>query len=413
MSIAQKFGHPQGSDAFSALAIPINDSAILDSRAEMFAYIDLWVNHKVEQFFLPMLGDLLASTTRGFKSTFTPIETMRAALFTGTDAEEAERHMIAFLHEVQTGLADAIVQYKTEYPRYIFSTSPQTYANGRNLLSESSEQALLAALRGSVTFTYATGPIGEYFRSFMKKCYERATTLLALSKQFDGSNYEKLPAEHFSRMAKVVNGETPGFKIEVVDPSEYYYATLHGQQFSLYQRHAPIHIAYEDLENIRLASPYGRSTATKNVIKLTNTGFTAMVAKVGATAPVESAINPADHSNRTQITTPSEHEFTKAQLASSITFEEMQKPVANTLPDIDLQVGDIHTISLANAFSGKFIADEYTLNSLRSDKISVALNHENNTCVIVALKRGRAMFNIIARNPAGRTPLEVDISISE
>ena len=411
MSIGQTFGYQQGSDAFSALAIPINDSAILDSRADMFAYIDLWVNHKVEQLFLPMLGDLLVSTTRGFKSTFIPIETMRAALLTGTDEEEAERHMIAFLHEAQTGLADAILQYKAEYPKYLLSTDPQTYANGRDLLSENDERVMLARLQGNPKLTYATGPIGEYFRNFMKRCYERATTLLALSKQFDASAYENLPAEHLSRMAKVVNGETPGFKIEVVDPSEYYNVTLHGKLFSLYQRHDPIYIAYEDLENVVLTSPY-TALGTKNVIKLTNLGDTAMVAKVGKTAPVESAINRADYSSRTRITTPSEHEFTQAQVRDTIRFEEMQKPVANTLPDIDLQVGDIHTISLANAFSGKFISAGYTLNSVEFDKINVVLR-DDNTCVITARKADTTMFNIIATNPAGRTPLEVDISITE
>lgn len=411
MSIAVKYGYHQDASAFGALALPIDDSAIVNSRQEMFSHIDAFVNHKIEQMFLPLLGDLLMNNVRGYRATFTPIETMRKALLTESIEEDAERHMIAFLHEVQRDLPAAIETYKAEYPRYLLSTDPQTHANGKALLSEAEEKVLRGFLAEGTTITYATGPIGEYFRNFMQRCYARATTLLALSKRFDNTSYEQFSTEQFSRIAQVINAEVEGFKIEVVDDSEYYTVTLHNRSISLYKKDAPIYVAYEDLENVRLSSPYGVS-GSKNVVKLTNLGDTAMVAKVGKTTPVESAIRRADYSVRTKVTTPSEHYFTQAQLRSGITFEEMQKPKANSLEEINLNVGDQHTLSLIGRFSGKFIEEGYTLRGVEPDKIDVVSRNDYKAYIITARKAGTTMFKIIARNPAGSTPLEVDVVVT-
>ena len=158
MSIAEKFGYQQDSGVYGPLAIELDESTIVGSRQKMFGYIDAFVKHRIEHFFIPMIGDLLVNSVRGFSSTFTPIESMKTALLAETNEEDAERHMIAFLHEVQSGLSDAIEKYKAEYPRYLLPTDAQTYVNGKSLLSESDEAVLLAVLPGSKNLTYATGP---------------------------------------------------------------------------------------------------------------------------------------------------------------------------------------------------------------------------------------------------------------
>ena len=211
-------------------------------------------------------------------------------------------------------------------------------------------------------------------------------------------------------MAQVINAEIEGFKIEVVDPSEHYTVTLHKRAISLYKKDAPIYVAYEDLENVSLSSSY-QASGSKNVVKLTNLGDTAMVAKVGKTTPVESAIRRADYSRRTQVTTPSEHAFTQAQLRSGITFEEMQKPVANSLDEIELPVGHTHTLSMKERFSGKFIEEGYTHGGV-DDKIDVVRGQTPDIYIITARNKGLSTFTITARNPAGSTPLMVDVVIT-
>ena len=412
MSIAVKFGYPQEAAAFGAVPIPGEDSAIVNSRQEMFDFIDVYANHRIEHLLSPMIGDLLVHSVRGFTTTFTPIENMKTALLANTNEEEAERHLIAFLHELQVGLPGAIETYKAEYPRFLFDTDIQTYTHGRPLLTEEAEAALREHVPGYENLTYATGPIGEYIRDFMRKCYRRAKTLLTLSTQYDGSAYESLSIEQLSRMAKVANSEIEGFQIETVDPSEYYSVTLHGKRYSLYARHEPIYIAYEDLENVTLSSPYRYATDTKNVVKLTNMGDTAMVAKVGRTSPDRSPVNHADYSTRTRLTTPSEHTYTKTELGNTITFEEMQKPVANTLPQIDLAVGAEHVLSMAGRFSGEFIEEGYTLDRVGSSLINVVWENDSKTYTIRVLAGGFATFTIFATNPAGRGELEVEVSIT-
>ena len=412
MSIAVKFGYPQEAAAFGSVPLPGEDSAIVNSRQEMFDFIDVYANHRIEHLLSPMIGDLLVHSVRRFTTTFTPIENMKTALLANTNEEEAERHLIAFLHELQVGLPGAIETYKAEYPRFLFDTDPQTYTHGKPLLTEEAEAALREHVPAYENLTYATGPIGEYIRDFMRKCYQRAKTLLTLSTQYDGSTYESLSIEQLSRMAKVANSEIEGFKIETVDPSEYYYVTLHGKRYSLYARHEPIYIAYEDLENVTLSSPYGSVTDTKKVIKLTNMGDTAMVAKVGRTSPAKSPVNRADYSTRTQLTTPSEHTYTKTEVGKYISFEKMEKPRANSLPEIELAVGAEHVLSMAGRFSGEFIEEGYTLGPVDSNLVNVVWENASKTYTIRALARGFATFTITATNPAGSTPLVVDVNIT-
>ena len=410
MSIAVKFGYPQEAAAFGSVPLPGEDSAIVNSRQEMFDFIDVYANHRIEHLLLPMIGDLLVHSVRGFRTTFTPIENMKTALLADTNEGEAERHLIAFLHEMQVGLPQAIETYKTTYPRFLFDTDIQTYANGQPLLTEEAEAALREHVPAYQNLTYATGPIGEYIRDFMRKCYRRAKTLLTLSTQYDGSAYESLSIEQLSRMAKVANSEIEGFKIETVDPSERYHVTLHGKGYALYARHEPIYIAYEDLTQITLSSPYYRATGSTNAMKLTNMGDTAMVAKVGGATPDESAINRADYSPRTRMTEPSEHYFTKTQVQSTINFEEMQKPEARSLEVIELGVGAKHVLSMVNRFSGKFIEEGYTLGRT-PDEINVVRSNPNEY-TITALARGFATFEIFATNPAGRGELVVEVSVT-
>ncbi len=64
-------------------------------------------------------------------------------------------------------------------------------------------------------------------------------------------------------------------------------------------------------------------------------------------------------------------------------------------------------------FAGDFIEAGYTLNGVISTYINVVRNENNyQEYTITAIKAGTTMFKIIANNPAGRTPLEVDVSIT-
>ena len=214
-------------------------------------------------------------------------------------------------------------------------------------------------------------------------------------------------------MAQVINGEVEGFKIEVVDEKEYYSVKLHNRTLNLYQRDEPIYVAYEDLEELTLTSPYSRSTDTKKVIKLRNMGNTAMVAKAGSVSPTEFAVDPADYSPRTRVTTPSTHEYSKADVGKQITFEKMTAPRANTLGVIDLDIGNEHVLSLVGKFSGKFIEKGYTLSEVDSSLVNVVRNLNNyQEYTITALKAGFTTFKIRATNPAGSVYLDVDVNIS-
>ena len=88
------------------------------------------------------------------------------------------------------------------------------------------------------------------------------------------------------------------------------------------------------------------------------------------------------------------------QLAKTINFEVMQKLTANSLEEINLHVGDRHTLTLDDRFSGKFFTGTYILNGVEADKISVDTSTPN-VCVITAKKVRRTMFKIKATNPAG------------
>ncbi len=89
----------------------------------------------------------------------------------------------------------------------------------------------------------------------------------------------------------------------------------------------------------------------------------------------------------------------------------MQKPRAEPLEEIVLNVGDQHTLSLTNRFSGKFIEDGYTLRDVKPDKINVVSRNDFKAYIITARETGTTTFYIIARNPAGSTPLEVDVTV--
>ena len=249
----------------------------------------------------------------------------------------------------------------------------------------------------------------------MHKCYERSQTLLALSKRFDGAVYENLSVPQITRMAQVINGEIGGLKIENLDTRYANGVSLYDQEFPLLATHDPVHVAYEDIATLIL-STNGRNYATNDVddaMKLTNMGMTAMVALVGSsTSRTEVAINRADYSVRTGLTTPSEHLFTKGQIRAGIAFEVMEKPQPQSLAPIELEVGDRHVLPTENLFTGKFINKGLTLNSVDGEYIGVVYDREAETVTISAAKAGVTTFRLKATNPAGSqyTPVEVVIS---
>ena len=213
-------------------------------------------------------------------------------------------------------------------------------------------------------------------------------------------------------MAEVLNGERGGFYVHDVDTAHATTVTLNKQNIALNASDEPIAVAYEDLESVRIFRNSTASPVTDDGVMISNHGQTALVAKVGSTRPEEVAVKRADYSMFTRVTTPSERRFTREQLRQGITFEAMEKPVAESLDAIHLQVGDIYPLSLEGLFSGKFRDKTNPLRGVDASKIAVWTPPGGGMVNISAIAAGTTTFQILSTNPAGSTPIDVEVIIT-
>ena len=137
-----------------------------------------------------------------------------------------------------------------------------------------------------------------------------------------------------------------------------------------------------------------------------------MIACIGGTTPEKSAVKRADYSHRTQMTVPSNHPFTKTELGQTIRFEKMQKPEAESLDAIEMNVGGEHVLPMKGKFSGEFIDEGYTLDGVNTKIIRVVELDGRDAYRIRAKRPGKTTFTLTATNPAGPTQLEVDVVVT-
>ena len=403
-----EFGYGQGLEVIAHASQQlglVDASGIFPTRDAMNTYIDNFVKYRLELLYVPVLGEgfNLLIGDPDIALTFTPITTMRNTLLAGVDRETAERHMVAFMHELKTTLADEVSTYKASMPRYLLDTQTQKYENGEPLMSLEAETEFLRN-NPARTITYATGPVGIYFQDFVKRCYSRAQIIVDLAAQFDQHRFESLPVERFRRMAQVINNEIQGIKIKglLADKSTLY---LDGLTHALGEDEAEIYISYEDIPVFRVTD--STSTSDADAIKIENYGDKAFVVAIGMGAnKVEDYIVKARQ--RSTGLVPGKETFTRAQLGKGITLSEMAPPTFDEQPPIDMYVSDVQTLNCENIFSGKFIQN-YGRSNPDETALSVDFNSDTRVVTITANKAGTHEFELIATSPAGRAycPIEV------
>ena len=336
----QRFGHSQSPTVYSASGFGLNlytASAIENTREAMFTYIDNYVKHALEKVYLPLTGNTTALLIgEVIESDFKPIESMKTALLAGYTHEDEERHLLAFLHEFHATLEDEITEYKATYPRYLTSLQPQLYTNGKPLVSPETEKALLELLPEGTTLTYATGPIGEYFQTFIVKCYKRATAMLALSKQFDATGYEQFTIEEFRSMAKSVTGEIGRLEVENKSSIRTLRVHLNNRYIDLARGAEHVPLPYDNIDTVTLK--HTNTTTEAEGLTVKNYGDKAFIAYIGTgVSRTYKIIDKCQVAADTGVITAGSNLFTGPEGYKGITFEELPLPVPQPQQSIPLE----------------------------------------------------------------------------
>ena len=416
------FGHDQPAMVFSQQGFGLTfqgASGIFETRQEMLDYINTFVKCTLEQVALPLTGNMLGlmigeSTVA---SSFAPIEKMKTALLADFNREHEERHLLAFLHEFDSTLDDEINYYREKRTRYLRSNQRQVYDEGKPLMPVEDEPGyledineLLSSLnQKEVTLTYATGPIGEYFQDFVQRCYRRATQMLELSKQYDGTNYKNFTIEEFRQMAEVLTHEAQGLLVENI-ASPAISVTLNGESYSLTKGRSPVPLHYAALRDVTLSG--SRSTVTDDAAVIINYGLKAFIANISSgQSKIRKVVRRGIE--RDGIIYPNTTRFSGTEVNKRIQFEELSKPTARNVEDRNLRNGVTDRLVFSRLFDVPSVGNvSYRITPpLNEDIIEVTRLPGENHASIKATGIGTTQVVVTAENEAGPTEVTVTVNV--
>ncbi len=393
-------------------------SAILPTREEMFAYIDNFVQYKLEQVYLPLTGNMFGLIVDGstVASTFSPIEKMKTELLRGFDREDEERHLLAFLHEFHTTLNTEIAAYKASEPRFLRSNQKQVYSEGKRLMAPDREKDYLETLNQvlaplEITLTYATGPIGEHFQDFIQRCYRRATKMLELSEQFDGTQYETFSIEEFRHMAEVLTGEKQGLQVENTAPYSFT-VTLNGKAYTLTRDKNSVPLHYDNLSSVTLSG--GSSSSKDDAAVMINSGEKAFIANIGRGGSKTRKVVLRGIKDEHDVIHPNTTRFSGSEVYKRITFEELPKPIARTRAPINLRRNAETRLDFPALFDVPSVGRiRYSPSILSGDAVISLRNQtdEDFATIIAKGNTGTAEIVVTGENEAGPTDVIVTVHV--
>lgn len=411
-----RFGHAQSPQLYSDSGFTMgiyDSSAIKNTREEMFAYIDNFVSCELEKIHLPLSGNMTALTIKGgdLLTTYIAIESMKTALLEGFMQEDEERYVLAFLHEVHSTIDAAVEKYKKDYPRYLNNTQPQLYTNGKPLVSLSREKEIIAGSSAITHLTYATGPIGEYFREFVATCHRRAQAMIEVSNQFDTLAFENFTIEEFRRVAQVVAGEIGGLKVKNKS-AQALTVYLNERNIKRTRNHDLVPIPYADLDSFSLYYP--GIANEEEALTIENYGDKALVASIGGgTDPDKQPIRKSTKNANTDEVVPSITHFKAPSGNRRIVFEEMPLPEPIPMNPVNLRVRQRWSATLTDLFNDP---DDYILSHIYTppDTRIATVEYDPNTknFIVTAIGRGETTLEVFAENLSGESVATVKIIVS-
>lgn len=392
------FGSPQDISGAFGFSVNFSGAKVFETRSELVKYIEKYTTYKLEQMYLPLVGDFLHLYAEGLPAVpFTPLNNVKTLLLDTADTTKGQHHLIAFLHEVKTEINAAIADYTATVPKML--ETDQNYADGVILMSETDDLQYRNQNPGKV-FHYTTGPIDEYFSKFVVRSYRRAWRLIELADTHDGQSSENLSIDEFRTFAKILDGETAdSITIQNMDGAAASTLTFKsGRTLSLQaQAEHPVPYSMFDTFQFSRARP----------MQIKNYGSSALIASTAGQDDV--LISPLFVDVSAGTETPSVEDF--EAVSGSTSLSVLALPEGNTVQPILLYVDDTRTLQASGIFTGDRIIG-YGISNPDKSVVTTELNSTTGTLVITGRNAGAVNLTLYCDNPSGSTPVTISVRVS-
>ena len=332
---------------------------------------------------------------------------MRDALFTIAEHEYAEQLLLAFLYEVDQRLTQAVETYKSTVPKRLLQAN-DNFDEGVPLLSVQAELDQLSQQQRTDA-RWVTGSIDEHFQQFFIQCYTRAEHIARLTTVLEGTGYKALTPAYFQRFAEVLIHERYGIIINSTGTNaattgcRLYIGTLYAD---ITKAMGDIPIAYDDLESVEIHNADG--TANESIV-LKNYGDKAIIASITS---ADVLIPAATVDLNTGARTPVEQSFDDAQINSGIDLAFLPLPEEHApLQNVTMNINDERIVRGQQIFRGEHISS-YSISPSVQGIVTHDLDKVTGDLSIVANNDGNVTLTLVASNPSGETPTNINITVN-